>query len=113
MRIVLMLGMMLFASSASADQIPYHPKIVMKVGQTVVLKGVRTRCDGKRAPGFWSIKGKFPKVKIGKFKDGGAGTVQSRSCEKNVPGRAVLFEATKKGRAKFELYEDKFDVTVR
>jgi len=113
MRTVLILVAFLFASSASAEQIPYNSKITMKVGQTVTLKGVRTRCNGTRAPRYFAIRGKFPKVNIGEFKDGGAGTVLSKSCGKEVPGRAVLFKATKKGRAEFELYKDTFVITVR
>lgn len=113
MRLVLMFVAILVATAASAEQIPYNPRITMKVGQTVTLKGVRTHCDGRRAPGYFFIKGRFPKVAIGEFKDGGSGTVDSRSCKKEVPARAVLFKATEKGRAKFELYKDRFDITVK
>tara|TARA_R110000751_G_scaffold288076_4_gene393328 strand:+ start:186188 stop:186529 length:342 start_codon:yes stop_codon:yes gene_type:complete len=103
----------LVATTAWAGQIPYHPKATLKVGQTVILKGVRTKCDGKRAPGFFSLRSKFPKVKIGVFKDGGKGTVNSKSCNKEVPARAIVFKATKKGKASFQLYGDKFVVTVK
>ncbi len=34
-------------------------------------------------------------------------------CKKEVPARAVLFKATKKGRTKFKLFKDSFDITVR
>jgi len=113
MRAVLIVIAFLFASSANAESIPYNPKITMKVGQTVTLKGVRTKCDGTRAPRYFSIRGKFPKVKIGEFQDGGAGTVLSDSCGKEVPARAVRFKATKAGKAKFKLYKDAFEITVR
>ena len=113
MQLILAAILFLFASQAHAEKIPYNPKITMKVGQTVTLKGVRTQCDGKRAPSYVSISNRFPKLKIGYYKDGGKGTVMSGFCKKEVPARAVLFKATKKGRTKFKLFKDSFDITVR
>lgn len=113
MRVALIFLALFMATSARADPIPYNPKITMKVGQTVTLKGVRTECDGTRAPRFDSIKRRFPRVGIGEFRDGGAGTVLSDRCRKEVPARGVLFKATKSGRATFKLYKDSFDITVR
>ena len=43
----------------------------------------------------------------------GKGTVNSKSCNKEVPARAIVFKATKKGKASFQLYGDKFVVTVK
>ncbi|MCC0020216.1 MAG: hypothetical protein H6888_03975 [Nitratireductor sp.] len=113
MRILILALSLAIASPALAEMIPYNPRISMKVGQTVVLKGIRSACDGNRAPNFHALSSRFPRIVLGKFKDGGTGTMESRNCGKEVPARKILFTATKKGHAKFNLYQDEFDISIR
>ena len=97
-----------------AGDIPYRSKVELKVGQSVILKGVRARdCDASRASSFSHISGKLPNLKIGRLSNGGTGTVDSNSCGKTVPARAIKFTATKKGTQRFTIYGDRFKVTVK
>lgn len=97
---------------SSAENIPYYPKIDIKVGQTATLKGVRGACDATKAPKFWSLF-KLPKLRTGVLLDGGHGEVNSGKCKKMVPARAILFKATKRGNEKVTIYKDKFSIRVR
>ena len=97
--------------SASADNIPYYSKIVLSVGQSAVIKGVRHRdCDSKRAPSFF---GKLPKTSLGKFKRGKKGTVDSVSCGKVIPARELIFVARKRGTEKLIVKGDPVTITVK
>jgi len=98
-------------STAYSADIPYQESVVLKVGQSVILKGVRARCKGKKAPEFDALS-KLPRSKTGKLSDGGAGTVESNSCGKSVPARAIKFTATKTGTERLNIYKDKIKITV-
>lgn len=100
------------APGALAAEIPYNAKPSIKVGQTIVLKGVRSDC-GAAARSFKQIAGYLPSSKLGTFSDGGVGTVQSRSCGGPTPARAVRFTATAKGRESFTIAGDDFTITVK
>ena len=95
-----------------AGDIPYNSNVNLKVGQSVVLKGVRAKCDGTKAPSFASLK-KLPKPKTGVLSDGGAGTVDSKRCKGRVPGRAVIFTAKKAGSERLIIYKDEVIIKVR
>lgn len=100
------------APGALAAEIPYNAKPSIKVGQTVVLKGVRSDC-GEAAQSWKQIAGKLPTSKLGTFSDGGVGTVNSRRCKGVTPARAVRFTATEKGRESFTIAGDDFTITVK
>lgn len=93
-------------------EIAFNKKVSLKVGQSIVLKGVRGDCDAKRAPAFSNLR-RLPRPKTGVLKDGGAGTVTSDSCKKKVPARAIKFKATKPGKERITIYRDKFSITVK
>ena len=108
----LVAGVILAGTAISqAKDIPYYDKVRLKVGQSIVLKGVRTRCNGKTAPKFSRLT-KLPKPKLGVLVDGGAGTVLSKNCDRRVPARAIRFKATKKGRETITIYDDRVSIRV-
>lgn len=101
------------AGAAKAEQFGYKRDVSMKVGQTVVLKGVRADCAAK-APLTWAkIRGNLPKSKLGTFSDGGVGTTRSNACKGVVPARGVRFTATTAGREAFNVYNDPIVLSVR
>jgi hypothetical protein len=102
----------LLSNNAYAGDIPYNPKVTLKIGQSIILKGVRSSC-GKPADGWSNIAKKLPKSKTGEFSNGGTGTVVSDRCGGPTPGRAVKFTATAKGKERLRIYDDSFSVTVQ
>jgi hypothetical protein len=99
------------SGAVHADNIPYYNKVTLNVGQSAVLKGVRHKnCDSKRAPGSF---GKLPKTKLGKFKRGKKGTINSVSCGKEVPARELIFVARKRGTEKLIVKGDPITITVK
>jgi hypothetical protein len=111
--LLLCLAGTLFSTAAIAADFAYNRTPSMKVGSSVMLKGVRAGDCGNTAPSWASIKGKLPKSNLGRFSDGGAGTVRSNSCGSRVAARGVRFTATNAGTESFVIYDDKFNVTVR
>ena len=109
--LVMALGLGL-ASSAYAADIPYRKTVTLNVGQSIILKGVRAECNDTRAPSFASLN-RLPKPKTGVLSDGGAGTLNSNHCKKNVPARAIKFTAKTKGTETIEIYNDKVSITVK
>ncbi|MBL4646967.1 MAG: hypothetical protein JKY99_10990 [Rhizobiales bacterium] len=107
----LLIGIAGYSATAFASDFKYHKKVNLRVGQSIVVKGVRGKCSGTKAPSFKSLH--LPKIRLGKFSDGGAGTVQSKSCKKRVPARGVKFTATKPGFDKFEIYKDSVIINVK
>ena len=102
------------AVPAMAGDFPYRRNVTLSVGQTIVLKGVRSgECSTSNAPSWGRVKGKLPASKLGTFSDGGAGTVQSDSCGKRVAARGVKFTAKRAGSEKFVVYDDAISVTVK
>lgn len=113
MGIALSLIVASMAGSAYAKDFPYHKHATLKVGQSIILKGVRGNCEDTTAPTWARIRGRLPKSKTGKFSDGGAGTVRSDSCGKRVVARGVRFTATTKGRENLVIYNDGSRITVK
>jgi len=93
-----------------AKDIPYNKKVHLKVGQIIVLKGVRSECSAKVAPSFKELS-RLPKPKFGVLLDGGVGTLFSKNCDRKVPARAIKFKATKSGKETISVYDDR--VTIR
>lgn len=99
------------ATAGYAAEIPFNNKVRLKVGQSIVLKGVRNNCDANVAPSFASLRN-LPKLKTGVLKDGGAGTTESNRCRGSVPARAIIFKATKPGKERARIYGDTIKITV-
>jgi hypothetical protein len=97
---------------AQAKDFTYKKHLTLKVGQSVILKGVRYRCSTTRAPSFKSLR-KLPRLKTGILMDGGIGTMQSRTCKGRVAARGIRFKATKKGKETALIYSDAFYITVK
>lgn len=98
--------------SAKAGNVPYNPKIKLKVGQAIVMKGVRHRdCDRGKAPSAAALP-KLPKLKTGTIRIGGVGKANSGHCKAVVPVRIIKFHAMRPGRENVKVYGDKFSITV-
>lgn len=115
LRAYLALSGLIFAVSCggvSAEGIPYRRNVTLKVGETVVLKGVRGDC-GAPPPSWSQLSSSLPPTALGRFSDGGPGEVSSKSCKGTTPARAVRFTATQKGSETLLIFEDKVSVTVQ
>ncbi len=95
-----------------AKDFPYRQTVSLKVGQSVILKGVRNQCSKDKAPSWGSLT-KMPKLKTGVLTDGGTGTMISKTCNGRVAARAIKFKATKPGSEKVNIYKDAFRITVK
>jgi len=96
-----------------AQEIHYKPEVSLKVGQSVIVKGVRGNDCGNKAPSWNHIKSKLPRSKTGKFSNGGTGTVESNKCGKSVGARAVKFKAMSAGGETLKIYGDTVKFTVQ
>jgi hypothetical protein len=115
MRILAAAALLLVFSSAgvAAQDFAYKRNPTLKVGQTIVLKGVRAPdCRGD-APTWATIAPGLPKPKLGKLSDGGAGHTMSNRCKGRVAARGVRYTATTPGTESFTIYDDKFTVVVK
>jgi hypothetical protein len=111
---VTVLGFSFFTSSFSYSKtIKFRGKVTIKVGQSIVLKGVRSRNCGDQAEKWADLVSRLPKSKLGTFSDGGEGTVNSNFCGGIVGGRGIRFTATKKGKERLKIYGDFIRINVR
>lgn len=101
----------LMTSSVVAQNIPFSPNVSVRVGQSVVLKGVRGSECGKPALAFRQLS-QLPKSSLGSLSDGGVGTTQSRACGGATPARAIKFTAQKVGSEQLTIYDDVINITV-
>jgi hypothetical protein len=99
-------------TSASAQSIPANLSPTLKVGQTVVLKGVRAPTCGQTPPAFEALPGQ-PSSSLGNFSGGRVGTMNSRSCNGSTPAREVRFTAKKPGSETISVFGDSVTITVR
>jgi hypothetical protein len=106
---------MLFAFPAVslAKDMPYRSSVTVKVGQTVLLKGIRHKDCGKPARAFSYYKPQLPKSSLGTFSDGGVGTTRSDRCGGVVPARGVRFTAKKPGKERLRVMGDPITITVK
>jgi hypothetical protein len=100
------------ASPAFAQEIRGNMNPVLKVGQTVVLKGVRAPTCGQTPPAFAAMPGQ-PVSTLGTFSGGRIGTMNSRSCNGSTPAREVRFTAKKAGSETVSVFGDNVNITVR
>jgi len=99
---------------ALAQDFPYNRNASLQVGQSIVLKGVRSAdCSLTEAPSWKRVSSQLPQTKLGRFSDGGVGTVNSNQCKGRVAARAVRFTATHAGQEQFTILEDSFTIAVR
>jgi hypothetical protein len=99
----------LFSSMpAFAQNIPTNLSPTVRVGQTVVVKGVRSRECGQAAGPINNT----PRSTLGTFSSGAIGTVNSRSCGGPTPARELRFTARKPGTETISAQGDTVTLTV-
>jgi hypothetical protein len=101
------------ALPAFAADFLYRRNVDLVVGQSIVVKGVRSDDCTDKPPAWSGIKVKLPSAKLGSFSDGGAGTIKSNSCGKVVGARGIRFTAAAKGSETLTVLDDPVSVTVR
>ena len=105
-------GLCLSAGGVLADAsnvIEWSPRVTVKVGEQVVLHGIRgERCG--TLPGKNRLKTRF--LKTGKIAYGKPGVRESRSCGGLTPALEVIFTATAPGREVITVSGDQITVTV-
>lgn len=118
MRIVTLASTLLFISlfvsvPGMAEDFPFNDVVEIKVGESVILKGVRGRECEDPAPAWSRLADRLPSSDLGILSDGGAGFTDSGRCKGRVPARGVKFTATKPGTETLEIYKDEFRITVK
>jgi hypothetical protein len=93
---------------AMAQSIPTNLSPTVRVGQTVIIKGVRGRECGQAAGAINNL----PRSTLGTFSSGAAGTVNSRSCNGSTPARELRFTAKKPGTETITALGDSVTITV-
>ncbi|MBX3547430.1 hypothetical protein [Chelatococcus sp.] len=99
-------------SDASAQSITFSRNIALKIGQSVIVHGIRGRTCSDGAPSWSQAKAELPSSSLGSFSDGGVGTRNSRACGGMVPARAVRFKAIRKGSEVLNIQQDPISVTI-
>lgn len=108
---IISLASLLALDSAAAQTFQYRRDVTLRVGESVILKGVRWDC-GNRAPSWRQIAAGIPESSLGRFSDGGAGTTKSNRCNAVVGARGVRFTATKPGSETLTIYDDRIRIRV-
>lgn len=107
---ILMFSFFILPSNTMANEITLKKKVNIRIGQSIVVKGVRPNgCDNPTPP--TSLR--LPKTSLGTFSTGKTGVTRSRRCGGKVPAREVVFTAKQKGKETFEIYLDKITITVK
>jgi hypothetical protein len=95
--------------TASGPVIPTNLSPTLRVGETVVIKGVRGQSCGQPRGSLENL----PTSSLGRFSGGRAGSVNSRSCGGMTPGRELRFTASKAGTETLSVFDDRVTITVR
>jgi len=111
--VTLLATVVLSAVAAEARDFKFKGTATLKVGQSVILKGVRRSNCGDKAPSWGRIRGKLPRSKTGSYSNGGVGTVKSNSCGGEVGARGVKFTAKKAGKERLKIFGDFVRITVK
>lgn len=101
------------AFAADTENFLFYNTVRLEVGESLVLKGVRSSDCGDKAPRWGGIRLKLPRSKTGSYSNGGIGTVNSISCGGKVAARGVKFTAKKAGKEKLKIFGDVVKITVR
>jgi hypothetical protein len=99
------------AEKLGVGRIRHQFYVKLKIGESAIIHGARSRCGEQPAP-FEKILSGLPKLRTGIFSDGGMGSRYSRSCNGITPARAVKFTATQKGHEEFSLFGDRTTIDV-
>lgn len=100
------------ASTAEAAHFKFNKSVTMKVGQRVVLKGVRNRRCGGRTPRWSTTVTRLPATRLGTYYNAGAGTAYSERCGATVPARGIGFTATRAGETTVKIFGDEIKIKV-
>lgn len=108
---------MLSASFVFGDEvnhIPFKEKITVKVGESIVIHGLRGECGKLPEPSeITAMEARYVDVKVGKIIAGKDGVRGSRSCGGLTPVVEAVFVAQKKGRVKLRLFGDEISIRVK
>jgi hypothetical protein len=113
LRLTLAAAAALFATLASpalAQNIPYNANPTVRVGQTVILKGVRGECGQQPLP--FNRLTQLPRPNHGRLSAGRVGTIVSNSCGGPTPALEIRYTGTSPGTESFTVYNDRFTITV-
>jgi len=104
----LLFPMIAFANSN--NQIPFHKKIEVTVGQSMIVHGFRGEC-GERPKNV--DRNRTRDTRLGVLSNGKWGVTKSRVCGGLTPAIEVIFTARKKGRETITVAGEKIKVRVR
>ena len=98
----------------NSNKVPYRDKVTVKVGQSVVVHGLRGKCGALPTKSDVSkMQKQYGNVQVGKIVAGKQGVRNSKSCGGATPVIEAVFVAQSKGRVAFELFGDPISITVK
>ena len=100
-------GMPAFAETG--PKIEYQSKVTLKVGESVIVHGIRGDCG--KAPAKSALK--VPASKTGKFSIGKLGWRESGKCNGATPAVQVIFTAVTPGKETVKVEGDAIKITVK
>lgn len=103
----------LFWSPTSASDFKYRKKVTLKIGQSTILKGVRSPGCIDAVPSWQNLKRELPNSNLGTFSDGGSGVVKSNYCKKTVGARGIRFTAQRAGKERLRIFADPVRIIVK
>ena len=106
---VILAGVSAPAVAQSGNEIEYRERVIVNVGESVVIHGIRGECGQLPARGDITL----PALTTGTLSVGAEGYRQSQRCNGDTPAVEVIFTATAPGREKFEIEGDPISVRVR
>ena len=107
------LAMLAMPAASFAKDMPYRSNVTVKVGQSVLVMGIRHKDCGAPARAFSHYRPQLPKSALGTFSDGGVGTTRSSRCKCVVPARGVIFTAKKPGKERVRIMGEPVAITVK
>jgi len=107
----------LSATAAFADnsnKVPYRKNVSVKVGQSIVIHGLRGECGMlPKESAVTAMEKRYRDIKVGKITAGKKGVRNSASCGGRTPVVEAIFTAQQKGRVKIDLFGDIISIRVK
>ena len=104
----------LLAAAESVNRITYKKDVKLKVGQAMVVHGLRGACG--KAPTRADIKKmekRYGMLGVGRIVAGKPGVRKSGQCDGDTPAVEAVFVAEKPGQVMVDVFGDPIKITVK
>ncbi|MGI3169608.1 hypothetical protein ACRARG_10670 [Pseudooceanicola sp. C21-150M6] len=103
------------AGAAQAEnKIKYQKKVSLKVGQAMVVHGMRGECGAMPTKAqIKKMEQRYGKLGVGRIVAGKPGTRNSKSCGGKTPAIEAIFVAETPGQVMVDIFGDPIAITVK